>query len=390
MKHETIVLIPNYNGRQHLDECLSSLHEQTYRDFKIVFIDDFSKDNSILFVRTNFPDVDVLALPENMNFARGVNIGMKYAIDKYSPKYIAVLNNDTKADKDWLKHLVAAIDSKERIAAVASNMLFYDNHRIINSQGGTYNFFGEGHDINMYKNRSEVKEARSSVLSTCWGATLIKTEYIKNIGYLDGRYTAYFEDLDWGWRANLFGYKLIFEPKAIVYHKGSSSWKNQEIRKYYLCLRNSLCTMLKNYEFRSLVKILPVIFSNYLFFYIGRLFSSSRKNPDELSFYKRLRYSLIPVRLLLWNAGNLPKTLYLRRSIQSRRKISDAEIFRFFTPVKHRLLSAKPESHFMKYSRFSPPNLFLFFSGCIGKTIKAFSPKAYRKLKKHEHVWVRK
>ncbi|MDD2807217.1 MAG: glycosyltransferase family 2 protein [Patescibacteria group bacterium] len=333
---ETIVLVVNFNGEGHLQECLSSLISQTYHNIKIIVIDDCSTDGSIVFIKNKFPAIEVVALKNNLGFAKVVNYGINYSLDKYNPDYIAILNNDIRVDKAWLKNLVTAIKSDGKIVAVASNMLFYDHPNIINSQGGRFTFSGYGLDINFNRNKAEVNNFQKDILASCWGSTLIKRESFRNVGLLDENYYSYFEDLDWGYRANLLGYKIIFEPSAVVYHKGSATWGNYQFKKIYLCRRNSLYTILKNYEFKNIVKALPIIILDYFILYPGGYLLNRKIENGKLVplfknknyFIKRIKFLPIPFMAFYWNLHNLSKTLKLRKNIQATRKISDKEIFK--------------------------------------------------------------
>jgi len=331
-----VVIVPNFNGLEHLLECLTSLFNQSYKKLKIILVDDCSTDNSINFVKNNFPNIDILALSCNQGFAKAVNLAIVYAREKYQPKYLAIINNDTKADKDWLRRLVVAIELEKNIVAVASNMFFYDRPEIINSQGGKFTFNGYGLDINFNKRFSEIKNTQKYILASCWGATLIKNEAFDIVGLLDESYYSYFEDLDWGYRANLLGYKIIFEPSAVVYHKGSATWKKYQFKKIFLCRRNSLYTILKNYEFKNIVKSFPLIFFDYFVLYcLGYLFNIKLENgrliplfSQKELFIKRFKFLIIPFLSFYYSLINLPKIIKLRRKIQPMRRVPDKEIFR--------------------------------------------------------------
>lgn len=334
---ETVILIPNFNGQMHLAECLSAVFEQSYSYFKVIFVDDGSTDDSVEYVKKNFPKVEILNLDKNYGFTQAVNKGVKYCLNKYQPKYIALLNNDTKVDQHWLKYLITRIESAEDIAAVASNMLFYDNPDTINSQGVTCAVLGHGQDINYFKKLDNIKHQRTHILGACFGATLIKVDIMEKVGLLDDRYLAFVEDLDWGWRANLYGYKILFEAKAIVYHKGSASWQKQQLTRQYLCVRNNLCSMIKNYELKNLIKVALVVPAYYLIMSFG--YFLNRKVEDKklvkfssqkINLADRIKYFFIPTRAIVWNIKNIKTTLHLRKKIQSKRKISDQELSKYF------------------------------------------------------------
>ncbi|MEW6617227.1 MAG: glycosyltransferase [Patescibacteria group bacterium] len=96
--------------------------KQTYKNFKIVVVDDASTDNSVEYLHVNFPEFEVRALAHNKGFARTVNHGIVHALKKYSPEFIAILNNDTAVDEQWIEALMARIKTDPTIAAVTSNM----------------------------------------------------------------------------------------------------------------------------------------------------------------------------------------------------------------------------------------------------------------------------
>ncbi|MFC1686023.1 glycosyltransferase family 2 protein [Nanoarchaeota archaeon] len=335
--NEAIVLIPNFNGEKLLIECLSSVLEQKFSKFGVILVDDGSKDGSVESTRKKFPSVDILALDKNQGFAKAVNKGLRYAFNKYSPKYVALLNNDTIVDKFWLGSLIGSMSSNENIAAVTSNMLSYDDPNVIDGQGVTYNFVGEGKGINVFKRREDVKSPEKKVLGACFGAALLRTVHLKRIGLLDERFFSYNEDVDWSLGANLLGYDIIFDEKAIVYHKGSSSWKNRSMEKKYLCMRNSFCLMIKNYKLKSLIKLSPMLFNHYfrssLGYFLNRKIQNGRLvklSEKKVSFEQRIKHSILPLRAAFWNIANIWKTLYLRKKIQSKRSLSDRELFKLF------------------------------------------------------------
>jgi len=335
-RYETVVIIPNYNGINYLKECLDSLFLQSYKDFKIILIDDVSTDNSIDLIEKNYPNVDLIINNKNLGFDKSVNSGIICAIKKYNPDYIALLNNDTKIDEDWLFYLVKSIKSENKIAAVASNMLFYSNPQIINSQGGSCNFIVRGQDVNFGKAIKDVKNIQKYVLASCFGATLINVRYLEDIGLLDERYFSYFEDMDWGWRANLLGYKIIFEEKAVVYHHGSAYWKNYKAKKIYLTKKNSLCALIKNYEAITLLISLPLRILNDVAFSIAQFFNFRIKNnklekvEQEIPFQERFKCFLNTYLAILWNLKNIRETLKLRKEVQSKRKVNDQIILKLF------------------------------------------------------------
>ncbi len=337
----TVVLIPTFNGKSLLEECLGSLRQQTYRRFHVIVVDDASTDDTVLWLGENFPEVKVLTLPHNVGFARAVNAGLRHALRVHSPRYIAVLNNDTKVESGWLEALVRRADTDPRIAAVTSNMFFANHPDIINSQGGTIDWNGDGYDINFGIKQELGKKEATRVFSACWGASLINTLALNEIGLLDEAFGAYFEDLDWSWRANILGYWVFFEKDAVVLHKHSMSYRDNQYRKLYLCKRNALRAALKNYEIGGLARQIFYILVGYWFALIGYFQTSKYK----MTFLRKLVHVTIPFRALAWNVFHLPGTLKKRAVIQTHRKISDKEVAALIehdaTPVREWMKNLK-------------------------------------------------
>lgn len=344
MNFEVVVLIPSFNGKTLLTTCLNSLRAQTYKNFRTVVVDDASTDGTVEYLCERFPEVETVTLPRNAGFARAVNVGLRHVLKTHAPKYVAVLNNDTEVELGWLEALVECAEANPRIAAVTSNMLFADHLKIINSQGGTLDWNGDGYDVNFGIRREHGKQKHGPVFSACFGAALVRTGALRDVGLLDERFGAYFEDLDWGWRANLFGYRVEFTPNAVVYHAGSASYRNEPYKKLYLCKRNALRAVLKNRGRESLARELGHIFLGYWFSIVG-YFQTSK---HQLSLGKKFLFTSIPFLALAWNFIRLPETLRLRRAIQRRRRVSDEElevlIAQDKTPVREWLRAVNPFS----------------------------------------------
>ena len=334
MSCKTIVLIPSFNGKHLLGECLNSLATQKYKNFKILLVDDASTDGTPEYLRERFPAADILTLPKNRGFVGAVNEGLHYSLHAYNPLFIAILNNDTRVDENWLGALTQRAKSDPRIAAVTSNMFFFNHPEIINSQGGTIDWNGDGYDANFGLQRQFGKKKSCQVLGACWGASLVSAAALQNVGFLDEKFNAYFEDLDWSWRANISGYRIFFEKDAIVYHKHSASYQGNQYRKLYFCKKNALRSAIKNYEKKNLSRQILYILIGYWFAIVGYF----QTNKYQLPFTKKIAYISIPIFALGWNILNLPSALRERRLVQQKRKESDETIFKLAkqdpTPVR--------------------------------------------------------
>lgn len=305
MKVSVIVL--NYNGMSHLETCLSSLSKQTFKDFEVVVADNGSTDGSTEFVRENFPHVHLMEHKENFGFTKGNNIAMEVAI-RNGAEYIALLNNDTEVDDNWLEALVDAIESEQDIGACQSKMLLFDERNKINSGGGEVNYTGHAWPAGLFE-KDMGKYKKRPIDLACAGSMMVKASVLEEAGFFDEDYFIYHEDTDLSWRIRLAGYKILFAPDSVVYHKYSASFENKE--KYYLLERNRLLTLLKNYSLKSLILVSPgIIFSELAVLYYS-LASGW--------FFKKLD-------CYTWNLKQAKNTLRKRKEIKKIRKIPDSKV----------------------------------------------------------------
>ena len=248
------VIIVNWNGKRLLPDCLASLKAQTFRDFEVIVVDNGSTDGSSY----GFSDGinDVIFLPKNMGFAGGNNVGIREA----RGEYIALLNNDARADKDWLKEIVAFAEARPDVGVFASKILRSDGK--IDSAGGEVYPDGNG----MCRGRGETAEQYNDpnyvdFPSGC--AALYRRSMLDEIGLFDERFFMYNEDTDLGIRAQKAGYKCLYVPTAIVTHLYSQSSSAYSLKKLFRVERNRILLMLKNFTFPQIVASVPWTFIRY-------------------------------------------------------------------------------------------------------------------------------
>ena len=143
MVDKASVIIPNWNGKDLLFDCLNSLKNQTFINFEIILVDNDSNDDSIKFVEENFSKVRIKKLNKNFGFARAINEGVKVS----NSKYVVFLNNDTKVDKNWLKNLVECANSHPEVISVNSKLLNFYKKDIIDGVGILINEVGQASSI---------------------------------------------------------------------------------------------------------------------------------------------------------------------------------------------------------------------------------------------------
>lgn len=312
---KTCVIVLCYNGKQHLKACLSSLARQSYKDFWVILADNGSTDGSVEFARKNFGNLKGLEIMEhgkNYGFAKGNNLAARKALIK-GAKHLVFLNQDTEVDPNWLKNLVKAAESDPAIGACASKALLFDRRGTLDYGGGGISYLGFGYSIGADE-KDHNQYAGREIAMACGGYFLLKREAAEKVGLFDDDYFLYCEDIDLSWRLMMAGYRIIFVPESVVYHKYHPA-KFSKTKLYYL-ERNRLTTLIKNYSLRSLLLIFPMLifieFSSMAYALMTGWFRE-----------KILGYC--------WNLRMLRKTFMKRAEIQAKRKVSDKIATRLFS-----------------------------------------------------------
>lgn len=258
------IVVPNWNGVDDLGNCLDSLLAQTYKAH-IIVVDNGSVDGSLDLLR-KYTSVEVIERDKNYGYTGGVNPGFKRAIE-LGLDYVAPFNNDAIADKNWLKQLVGSLDNNPNVGVVTSKILNQDGSEI-DSTGDYYTIWGLPYprgrgeiDVDKYDDQKEIFAASG-------GASLYRVEMLKQIGLLDQAFFAYYEDVDLSFRAQLAGWRIYFEPKAIVYHQiGATSGKIKGFATYQT-VKNLPWLFWKNVPGTYLWRVFPRLFVVYNSFYL--------------------------------------------------------------------------------------------------------------------------
>lgn len=226
-----LIIIVNYNGLHLLKKNLNSVVQTDYKDFDILVVDNNSVDESVKYLKENFPSVKIVESKENLGFGRGNNLG----VSKY-PKYDAYLflNNDVSVPKDWIKKLVNCLQSDQNIGAVGPRVLYSKRKNgkyLINSAGicvdrhyMSYDRYDRLEDASKYHVIEEVDALMG-------GAFLVRREVFEKVNGFNPKMFLYYEDVDISLRIRDLGYKLYYCGNAFVYHDHMASAKNLGVRK---------------------------------------------------------------------------------------------------------------------------------------------------------------
>lgn len=260
MKKVTVV-IPNYNGIKYIQKCLESLYrlkEQAL--FQVLMVDNGSTDGSLELVREQFTQVQVEALPDNTGFCHAVNVGIRLT----QTPYVLLLNNDTEVSEGFVERLTAAMERDERIFAVSSKMLQWQDPARIDDAGDQYCVLGWAYARG--KDREAARfDTPARIFAACGGASLYRRRIFDEIGMFDEAHFAYLEDIDISYRAAIYGYHCLYEPSASVLHYGSAtSGSRYNTFKTGLASANSVYLILKNMPVLQILWNLPFLLAGFL------------------------------------------------------------------------------------------------------------------------------
>lgn len=226
---KVFIVVLNYNGKDVIKRCLSSVFKIDYPNTEVVFVDNNSQDGSLEMAKANFSKAIFIKNEENLGFAAGNNIGIRYALERMA-EYVLVLNNDTEVDKDFLGKLVEAGEKNEK-AGLLSPVIFDGNTKQVWFSGGM---------IKWLKMKSEhLKKVAnkdyygSEFITGC--SMLVKARVFKEIGLFDEDFFLYWEDADFSFRAKKAGFKNIVVSSSWVYHFENSE-RHKDMKIYWLVI----------------------------------------------------------------------------------------------------------------------------------------------------------
>ncbi|MEI6842620.1 MAG: glycosyltransferase family 2 protein [Methanomicrobiales archaeon] len=326
------IIIVNWNGKHFLDECLSSLNELNYpkEKYEVIIVDNASTDNSVQFIKTYFPSVKIQVNKENEGFCKPNNDGVTIS----KGEYIVFLNNDTVVTQDWLIELVKGVLSDYDIMCCASKILYYDNKSIIQAAGGKFTAIGGGFYCGYGESDLMKYNKKYYTGFGCGAGVLTRKDFFEQIGGFDESYFASIEEIELGLKAWIFGYKVLYVPTAIMYHKESGTFGTKgsySSKKVYLLTRNRLMNMVKNFERQTLIKGLIIS----LCFDLRRslIYLKDHNIQSIISQFKGYLDFLKCV----------PACLEKRRFTQSNRKISDKMLYQLgvFASIKESVAEEK-------------------------------------------------
>ena len=241
------VVILNWNGRRHLERYLPSVVAHTEGDAEVVVADNGSTDDSLQWLRLNYPDVRVIRLDRNYGFAGGYN----RALREVASEYVLLLNSDVEVTAGWWQPLVEVLDTESDVAAVAPKLLA-DMERMkfeyAGAAGGFIDYLGypfcRGRILSNVEEDEGQYDNRRDIFWASGAAMCCRREVFNSLGGFDEDFFAHMEEIDLQWRMQLAGWRIVVEPKSVVYHLGGGTLPASS-RKIFLNHRNNLAMLFK-------------------------------------------------------------------------------------------------------------------------------------------------
>lgn len=304
------ILILTLKGGKNLKDCLLSIQKSDYPYYEIVIVNNGGPPGIIKEVKEINPIAKIINLKENKGFAQGNNIGFKYC----RGKYILFLNDDTIVTPDLLTVLIKYGEQNGKVAVIQPKTIFttgklQSGADFLTSYGFLYHYgYGKDPDNPIYNSPLYMYSANGNCM-------LVRKKVIEEIGLFDKDFYAYFEETDFCHRVWLAGYKVVYLPNSVVFHKGAETTRTvDESISLYHPHKNRLCTYLKNLSLINLIKTMPLLLLIYQLLFLYYLF------------IRRFSEALYIQKSVWWNIENLSSTLRKRVFIQQKiRRLKDSQ-----------------------------------------------------------------
>ena len=297
------LVIPNWNGLIHLKGCFDAISRQTFQPRETIMVDNGSTDGSVEFVQRNYPHVRIVTLGENYGFAFAVNRGIETA----HGDFVGLLNNDVDLDDHWLERLADALHTDQRLGSVTCRMLNFYDHSMIDSAGDALTRFGSPYSRG-YREKDNARFGRRElVFGACAGAALYRREVFTRVGMFDEDFISYYEDVDLSFRAQLAGFRCLYVPEAICYHKRGATGGKVAHYPIRMGERNLTAFYIKNFPLVILLSRFPFILASR----VRRMYRSARAGMGRATWEGFVEGFTL-----------LPAMIRKRRKIQKTRVVS--------------------------------------------------------------------
>jgi GT2 family glycosyltransferase len=320
------VVIPNWNGKKFLPECIDSLIEQTFCDFEVILVDNGSTDGSAEFVEERYGEfIRIIRNKENLGFTGGNNVGIRSA----RGKYIVLLNNDTVVEPTWLGELVKAIGPDPQVGMWASKVYSYHQRDRIEAVGELIYWDGLNRARGQFEQDQGQYEELEEIFFPPGCGGMYRKKVFDEIGVFDEDFFAYGDDAEIGIRARLAGWKCLYVPQAVVYHKNSGSTGQYSPFKAFYVERNRFWITIKYFPFPLL--FLSIFFTFYRFCFQGYGVLTLRGAAGKFAgIYSPLHLAAILLKAYGSALRYLPRMWRKRKLLKKLKKATYGEFFSWF------------------------------------------------------------
>jgi GT2 family glycosyltransferase len=293
------IVILNYNGRHYLEKFLPTVLKYA-SNYPVYVADNHSSDQSVAYLKKEFPAVRILPFENNFGFSEGYN----RALNRVEAEYFLLLNSDVEVTPGWLDPLIRLMDGNPRIGACQPKLLQYNDRKRFEYAGAAGGFIDRyGYPFCRGRIFKTMERDYGQYDDTCpvfWASgacMMVRSAVYKDLGGFDPDFFAHMEEIDLCWRMKLSGYDIFYCGESMIYHVGGGTLHESDPFKTYLNFRNSLITLIKNSKRSNLI---PKIFIRFLFDVVacikflffdspGNSWSVIQANFDT---YRRIRHHL--------------------------------------------------------------------------------------------------
>jgi len=254
-ENKVFIIILNWNGKADTLACLSSLQQIIYSEYEIVVVDNGSSDDSVKKIKSLHPDVTLIETGQNLGYAEGNNVGIRYALEQHAD-YVLLLNNDTTVAPDFLEQLVLAAQQHPDTGVFGATLFYMYKPDTAWFAGAKWNSQTLTFDY-PYQDQKLPENINTETDYACGASLFFRSEVAKSIGLLDARFFLVWEESDWCLRATRAGYGCIMVPSAHVWHKVGASFDGESspLRQYF-SYRNRLLWAEKNLSLKDLLYLI--------------------------------------------------------------------------------------------------------------------------------------
>jgi GT2 family glycosyltransferase len=299
-RSDVTIVVFTYDGRRHLERLLPTIAAQTVSGFVVHVVDDASTDDTLAWLAQRWPEVRTFPADRNA----GISATMARAIATAQTEYVALLNNDLELEPRWLEELLAAIEAHPDAAAVEGKTLRFDQRDVIDGAGDMMRRNGYPDRRGQGEPDDGRLDMPGEIFSASGTAALFRRRAFEDVGPFDADLEAYYEDVDWGFRARLRGWTAWYVPSARAYHVGSATAGAAAGRFTPMIIRNQILITIKNWPLPLLLRNAHrILFFELKWLPFNALHGMGRHHLRALAGVVRL----------------LPATLRKRRAIQRTR-----------------------------------------------------------------------